>query len=340
MSPAGYQAARRGAALLDRRARGRLVLTGADRASYLQGMLTNDIVALQAGQGCYACYLTAQGRMISDMWVFELGDAMLLTTPAATRETVLSRLDQYIFSEDVQLGDVSTTFAGVAVLGPDAPRAIATLVQSATAEQLARLPEGGNLRTTVEGQPAIVLRIGDAGVPACELLVGADQYDRVWQALRAAGAVELSAEAADALRVEAGVPLFHRDMDEDTIPLEANIESRAISLTKGCYVGQEVIIRVLHRGHGRVARRLVGLSVSGDVVPAVGDDAGADRRSIRSDDRDIGRVTSAVYSPACRGPIALGYVHRDFVAPGTAVTIGGVPAVVTSVPFACASPPA
>jgi len=89
----GYRAARHGAALHDRRTRGRIVLSGADRASYLQGMLTNDIVALQAGQGCYACYLTAQGRMISDMWVFELGDVMLLTLPDATRETVLAKLD-------------------------------------------------------------------------------------------------------------------------------------------------------------------------------------------------------------------------------------------------------
>lgn len=333
-SEPAYVAARTGAAILDRRGSGRIVVSGADRASYLQGMLTNDIVALQAGHGCYACYLTAQGRMISDMWVYELGDVMLLTLPRTTRETVLAKLDQFIFSEDVQLGDVSETFASVAVLGLQAPRVLAGLVQTVSAEQFSRLPEGGNVRTTVSGEPAIALRVGDLGVPGYELLVAPAQYEAVWQALRTAGAEPLAEAAAETLRVEGGVPRFHQDMDEDTIPLEANIEHRAISLSKGCYVGQEVIIRVLHRGHGRVAKKLVGLSVSGDVVPIVSGVAGAGAGGIiKSGDREIGRVTSAVYSPVCRKPVALGYVHRDFVAPGTELSIDGVPAVVTAVPF-------
>lgn len=335
-SEPGYVAARRAAALVDRRTRGRIVLSGAERASYLQGMLTNDIVALHAGQGCYACYLTAQGRMISDMWLFELGDVMLMTLPGTTRETVLGKLDQFIFSEDVQLGDVTDSFSSLAVLGPDAPRIIAGVVPDVTAEQLSRLDEGGNLRTTIGGEPAVVLRVGDAGVAAYELLVGPAQYDACWQAMRGAGAEPLSDAAAETLRVEGGVPRFHRDMDEETIPLEANLEGRAISQSKGCYVGQEVIIRVLHRGHGRVAKRLVGLRVVGDVIPAVAA-AGAPGGLIRSSERDIGRVTSAVYSPACGGPIALGYVHRDFVAPGTTVTIDGVTATVTALPFVPAS---
>ena len=115
-------------------------------------------------------------------------------------------------------------------------------------------------------------------------------------------------------------------MDEETIPLEAGIEPRAISLTKGCYVGQEVIIRVLHRGHGRVARKLVGLLLDGSDAPAAG-------AVIRAADREIGAVTSGTFSPSLQQPIALGYVHRDFVAPATAVTVGGVPAVVTALPF-------
>jgi folate-binding protein YgfZ len=115
-------------------------------------------------------------------------------------------------------------------------------------------------------------------------------------------------------------------MDEETIPLEAGIESRAISFTKGCYVGQEVIIRVMHRGHGRVARKLVGLTLYGEQVP----DAGA---TIRSGDREIGQVTSSTASPALRHPIALGYVHRDFLEPGTKVTIDDQSAEVTALPF-------
>src|SRR5258708_34616203 len=144
-----------------------------------------------------------------------------------------------------------------------------------------------------------------------------------------AGAVEVEPAVADAIRIESGVPLFHRDMDEDTIPLEAGIESRAISFSKGCYVGQEVVIRVLHRGHGRVARRLVGLRLEGDRAPSPG-------ASIRVGDREIGRVTSSTQSPAFGQPIARGHVHRDFIEPGAKVSVDGVAAEVAALPFAAA----
>src|SRR6184192_4224496 len=122
VSEAGYQSARRHAALVDRSDRGRLVVTGPDRASYLQGLLTNDIAALKAGQGCYAAYLTAQGRMIADLHVYELGDVIVLAMSGDVKDTVLAKLDQFIFTEDVQLGDVTATFAQIAVVGPEASR--------------------------------------------------------------------------------------------------------------------------------------------------------------------------------------------------------------------------
>src|SRR3954471_4636615 len=115
-----YAAARSGAALIDRSHLGRIVVSGSERASYLQGLLTNDIVALKAGEGCYAAYLTAQGRMIADLLVYELGDVILLSMTGGMKDTVLAKLDQFIFSEDVQLGDVTATFAQIAVIGPDA----------------------------------------------------------------------------------------------------------------------------------------------------------------------------------------------------------------------------
>jgi tRNA-modifying protein YgfZ len=136
------------------------------------------------------------------------------------------------------------------------------------------------------------------------------------------------------IRIEGGVPLFHRDMDEETIPLEAGLESRAISFTKGCYVGQEVVIRILHRGHGRVVRKLVGLVFGGDQMPEPG-------AVVRSDSREIGRVTSSAWSHALQRPIALAYVHRDFVELGTRVSVSvgssgtgsGVAAHVAALPF-------
>ena len=123
-----YDAARHSAAMVDRSARGRIVVSGADRASYLQGLLTNDIVALKAGQGCYAAYLTAQGRMIADLYVYELGDVMLLTLDGGVKDDVLAKLDQFIFSEDVQLGDVTATFAQIGVIGPDAATIVSRLL--------------------------------------------------------------------------------------------------------------------------------------------------------------------------------------------------------------------
>jgi folate-binding protein YgfZ len=326
VSQVAYDAARHGAGIVDRSSRGRIVVSGGDRASYLQGLLTNDIVALKPGQGTYTAYLTAQGRMIADLFVYELGDVILMTMAGEVAATVLARLDQFIFSEDVTLGDVTNTFVQYAVIGPRAARVLAAVVEGDREAELSALAEHGNLRATVDGQPAILARVTDTGEPGIDLFVEQAHAASVMARLTEAGAVLIDEATADAIRIEAGVPVFHRDMDEETIPLEAGIEGRAISLTKGCYVGQEVIIRVLHRGHGRVARRLVGLSVEGDVAPTRG-------TAVRASEREVGQVTSATISPALGRVIALGYVHRDFVEPGTAVTVDNAAAVVTRLPF-------
>jgi folate-binding protein YgfZ len=173
---------------------------------------------------------------------------------------------------------------------------------------------------------AIVTRVTDAGEPGFDVYVERAEAPAFMAAVTAAGVVRLDDETAETIRIEAGVPQFGRDMDEDTIPLEAGIEGRAISFTKGCYVGQEIIIRVMHRGHGRVARRLVGLVLSGDQSPASG-------ARIRAGDREIGAVTSGAWSPAFGRPIALGYVHRDFAEPGTPVSVDGAAADVVELPF-------
>jgi tRNA-modifying protein YgfZ len=321
-----YAAARHRVASLDRSGRGRILLSGADRASYLQGLLTNDIAALKAGQGCYAAYLTAQGRMIADLHVYELGDVMLLTTEGDTKDALLAKFDQFIFSEDVQPADVTSAFAQIAVVGPEAAATVSSVLTGTTAGTLAALPVHGNVKAVWDGESAIVTRIVDTGEPGYEVFVDREKAARFRSALGDAGATPLDASTADAIRVEAGVPLFHRDMDEDTIPLEAGIESRAISFTKGCYVGQEVVIRVLHRGHGRVVRKLVGLVVNASQAPAGG-------AIVRAGERDIGHVTSSAFSPALQRPIALAYVHRDFLTPGTIVSVDGDGAEVTALPF-------
>jgi folate-binding protein YgfZ len=327
VSQAAYEAARRGAGLIDRSDRGRIVVSGKDRAEYLQGLLSNDIVRLKTGGGCYATYLTPQGRMIADLLVYELGDLILLTMSGDVTATVLGKLDQFIFSEDVKLGDVTDTFGQCAVIGPGAASVVADVVTGISADQLSVLEDHGNVKASLDGQPAIIARVTDTGEPGFDVFVEHAQAQALNVRLQDAGAVPVDAATAETVRIESGVPLFHRDMDEDTIPLEAGIEERAISLTKGCYVGQEVIIRVLHRGHGRVARKLVGLLIEGRSTPPAG-------APIRSGDREIGHVTSATFSSALDRPIALAYVQRDFVQPGTPVTVAdGVPAAVSTLPF-------
>jgi folate-binding protein YgfZ len=321
-----YDAARQSAGLIDRSGLGRLVVSGADRASYLQGLLTNDIASLSAGQGCYAAYLTAQGRMIADLHVYELGDLMLLTMDRGVKDAVLAKLDQFVFTEDVKLGDVSDSFAQWAVVGPRAAATLAVVLDGVSMEQLQALADHGNVRASRAGTPIVVAATADTGVGGFDVFLDRAGSAALTAALEAAGAVAIDPATADVLRIEAGIPLFHRDMDEETIPLEAGIEKGAISFTKGCYVGQEVIIRVLHRGHGRVARRLVGLLGEDGSVPAAG-------AAIAVGDRTIGTVTSAALSPALGRPVALGYVQRDFLEPETVVSIDGHPARVVSLPF-------
>lgn len=321
-----YDAARHRAAFIDRSHRGRMVVSGTERASYLQGLLTNDLVALLAGQGCYAAYLTAQGRMITDLHVYELGDVMLLAMSGAVKDGVIAKLDQFIFSEDVQLGDVTETFAQVAIVGPESAAIAASVISGVSADALRGMAEHGNARGAWAGGAAIVTRVTDTGEPGFDLYVERARAQALSTALLAAGVLELDEPTGEALRIESGVPLFGRDMNEETIPLEAGIEARAISFSKGCYVGQEVIIRVLHRGHGRVARKLVGLTLDGDGVPSAG-------AAIRGGDREIGHVTSGTMSPALKRPIALAYVHRDFLEPGTRVAVGEQNATVAALPF-------
>ena len=304
---------------------------GADRRSYLQGLLTNDIQALTPGTGCYAAWLTPQGRMLTDLYVFESGDTILLDVPAAEQSATLQRLDQFIFSEDVQLVDFSSTLESVWIHGPEAA---ALLDQTLTGVQgLAGWPEYHNARAGVSSKndprPHFVARNSQLGVPGFVLYVEPGGKAELERALISRGAVVADESAIEAARIAAGYPVFGVDMTDDTIPLEAGIEESAISFSKGCYVGQEVIIRVLHRGHGRVARKLVALRLEAE---------GAVRGStIHAGDRQVGAVTSVAVSPEF-GSIALGYVHRDFMEAGSRVSVQGqagpIAATVSSRPLA------
>jgi folate-binding protein YgfZ len=307
-----YNAAHNSAVLLDRSSQGTIALTGGDRAAFLHALLTNDIARLTKGGGVYAAYLTPQGRMISDMRVIETGNRMLLNVERDVAPSLAERFDKLIFSEDVQAKDITGDLTLIGVYGPSAAR----MIQQATAISVAAL---ANQYDNITSESISIVRESGFGVPGYDVYVPRADAEDLRSKMIEAGAVEASEETGEALRIEAGRPRFGIDMNTDTIPLEAGLEDRAISFTKGCYVGQEVIIRVMHRGHGRVARRLVSLVLPSGAVPVRGD-------KIQFGDRIVGEITSATASPRLGTPLALGYVQRDYAAPATELTVNGLQA--------------
>ena len=337
MRDVSYRALREGAGLVDRTSRGRIAVTGQDRADFLQGLLSNDVTALGEGEGCYAAYLTPQGRMIADLDLFNIGDAILLDVHPEVKDLLVQRFEEVIFAEDVGIADWTEPWEAFGVHGP----ASRTVVEAALGQPsaLGALTNPyQNRRLTGHGASLIVARTDELGEPGFRLFVEREGARRLHDALASAGAVEVDAATVEVARVESGRPQFPNDMDQETIPLEAGIDDRAISFTKGCYVGQEVIIRILHRGHGRIARKLVGLTLAPATAsgsPGVPEPGGELWHAGKAE--PVGRVTSAVYSPTLGKAIALGYLPRELAEPGTAVQVAlaseRADAVVTSTPF-------
>ena len=311
-----YEAARKGLAFRRRHERGVVRATGGDRLEWLNGLLTNDLTPLEGGGACYAAWLTPQGRMITDLVVVETGSETWLDVPAALASTLSARLDGMIFAEDVRVADASRELTSVGLYGPGAR----SYLTGREPTSITRSEDGAVVWTQAMA----------TGVTGAHAYLSPARAAGLEESLAHGSATPLDDETATVLRVEAGVPAFLIDMSDDTIPLEAGLD-HALSHTKGCYVGQEIIVRIRDRAHGRVARRLVGLSLEGDRAPRA-------PQSVTSDGRQAGRLTSGVMSPALGRPIALATLLRDFTEPGTRVMLeDGVTAVVTLLPFVPAS---
>ena len=331
-----YEKLRETAGLVSLSNRGAINMKGSDCASYLQGLLTNDISGLTTGAGCYAAYLTPQGRMIADMRVLNLGDRLLLDVDSAMSDTLTARFSMLVFSEDVQVNDESSTWYWVGVRGPGAAACLEPILRpegTLSGKKAVTAYQGlDNGWWVLDGKPVLAVSNDELGIPGIDLGVSSAYSGQINAQLEGLGLEWGSAGAVEALRVEAGTPRFGADMDQDTIPLEAGIEARAISETKGCYVGQEVIIRILHRGKGRVARRLVGLIFSQDHTTET-----LSGQSVYDGYETIGRVRSAISSPRLGRQIALAYVQRAYTAPGARVEVADgerrVAAEVTELPF-------
>jgi folate-binding protein YgfZ len=294
---------------IDRSARGRLKFAGKDARAFLQALVTNDLDAIAAGSGIDAAYLTPQGRMIAMMRILVSASDLLVEAAPGQAADLATRFDQLIFAEQVTVSDITDATAVLGVVGSDAASVVARALE-VDREKVAGLAALGHLAS--DGN--LVVRVDDAPLPGYAMWTPVAKRQLLIERLVDTGAIEIDPLLDEALRIEAGRPAFGVDMTDETIPLEAGLLERAISTTKGCYVGQEVIIRVLHRGAGRVARRLVRLTFD----PAV---TSPPRREtpLFAGDKETGRLTSAAWSPRNERVIALGYVHRDAATVGARV---------------------
>ncbi len=305
-----YDVLTRGCGLVDRSERGKLALTGAEAKPFLNGQLTNDVEALAPGAGCYAALLTHKGKMLADVRVLDAGDELLLDTERVALQPLFDVIRRARIGFDVELHKRTLERALLSLVGPQA-RSVAGA---------AGLPdeEHANRAARVAGADVLLIAT-DAGV---DVLCAAADRERVTGALAAAGAVAVSEDAAEVVRVERGRPRYGVDLDDATIPQEAGLNERAVSFTKGCYVGQETVARLHYKG--KPNRHLRGLRLT---APAHGGD------ELRLGERPVGRVGSAVVSPR-HGPIALAVVRRE-AAVGDTVTVGAdaAPATVVDLPF-------
>lgn len=307
---AQYRQMREECGLLERAGRGQLVVSGAEAAEYLQGQLTNDVEALGPGEGLYAALLDRKGHMQADMRVLRPaeGSDLWLDLEPEGLGAARRHLQMYKIGREVEVTDVSGERAILSLIGPRAVELAGT----------PPLPENACETTVVGG--AECLAVGTAG--GVDLFVAAVERDRVAAALLAAGAAEVTPEAAEILRVEAGRPRFGAEMGTETMPAEAGIVDDAVSFTKGCYIGQETVARLHYKG--KPNRHLRGLKLS---APAP---AGA---PLRLAAKEVGTLGSAVVSPAL-GPVGLAILRRE-AEPGAELAVGedGVTAEVVALPF-------
>jgi aminomethyltransferase len=318
-----YRAVREGCGLVDRSDHGVLEVTGRDRASFLHALLSNDVKALGPGQGCAATLLDVHGKVQVVLLVWALDDRILLVTPPGRAPATFEALDHYLFSEKAVLEDITGSLAMLMLAGPEA---------SALAERLtgARAPEAAWSHVTgaLGGTPVRVIRGGgETGEADVWLVAPATAGAALIAAVRAAGARPVGPAALESLRIEAGTPRFPDDIGPATLLPEVPF-THLVSYTKGCYPGQEVVVRIRDRGH--VNRHLRGLVLDADAVPEAGSE-------VLAGDTAVGAVTSATRSLGLDRPIALAMVRRQHAEPGTAVgvRVGDrvVPATVSALPF-------
>ena len=322
---AEYTALRESAGVLDLSFRSRLCVLGSDRRIFLNGQVTNNVKDLKPGQGCYAALITAKGKMESDLNIYCLENELLLDFEPGLSTAVQARLEKYIIAEDAQVADVASDYGLLSVQGPRAAAVLESLGFAFPQKLLAaiRIADAALGEIYLTNQP----RTGTSGF---DLFIPTAPLPRVAERLHAAGGHFCGWAALEIARIEAGLPRFGQDMDNTNLPPEAGLESRAVSYSKGCYIGQEVIARI--RTYGQVAKTLRGLLFPGDLP-----ELAAKGAKIFHGDKEVGAITSAAVSPRLKANIALGYVRREANTPGTelmvAIRDAKFPARIVELPF-------
>src|SRR5271156_5567479 len=298
---AEFQALFSGCGIYDLSGRAKIAVTGGDRVRWLNGMVTNNVRDLAPGHGVYAFMLNAQGRIQADFYAFQRGDSLLLDLERGQREKVLQLFDRYIIADDVEIADISDTLTAIGVAGPQAQ--VVLRAAGIHAPDLAPLelcsPQCdcacGCLQCTL-------VRSDDPAGTSYEIWLAPDKVKSTWDALVAAGATAVGADALELRRISFGIPRYGVDIRERDLPQETG-QARALSFTKGCYLGQEIVERI--RSRGAVHRQFMEFAVEG-TLPEPG-------TKILAEEKEVGEITSSAILPLPGGdrPVALGYLRRE-----------------------------
>lgn len=333
-----------GSGVIDLSSRGRILVSGTEAVQFLNGLITNDMKTLAVNTWMPAAFPNVQGRLIASVRVVRLKDegtdknvspAFLIDTEAATHERVLKTIERFTLAGDFRVTDITHQTAMLSVQGSKAVDVVRAALSDTAADLLlnqsiqiawSQGDENGSTPDSIVSG-VNVMRASHTGEDGFDFVVNADQAHGLWEALQNAGARPVGHAALEILRVEAGIPRYGVDMDESNVVTEALDD--AVSYTKGCYVGQEIIARIKYRGH--VAKKLAGVIFE----QAVKVDAGA--TFLSADGKEVGRMTSVADSPRLGRTVALAYLKYDYLAAGTSVkAISGTEvfgAIVTELPF-------
>jgi aminomethyltransferase len=287
----GYEALRSTAAWIDLSSRGKIRVTGEDRARLLHAMCTNHVQGLSAGEGLYAFFLTAQGRILADAYIYNLGTALFLDTEPETGEKLRNHLDRYIIADDATLEDETALWATIAVEGPET-NARALSIGVTVPDKRYAIREWGS---------GFVTRVASTGAEGVRIFTPVEQKEELLRKLRAADIPEATGEEARTVRIENGIPRYGEDISERYLVQESQ-QVQAVHSNKGCYLGQEIVERV--RSRGQVHRLLTPIHVKTAKAPEPG-------TKLTARGNPVGEITSATWSPALQEVAALAYVRAE-----------------------------